>query len=47
MWTIDLIQTQAILRKTGHAKRRSHMTERGQKKEVKKVNMVDVFPIQE
>jgi hypothetical protein len=33
--------------KTGHTKGRSHMREGGQKKEVKKVNIVDVLPIQE
>jgi hypothetical protein len=32
--------------KKGHAKRRSLMREGGQKKEVKKVNMVDALSIQ-
>jgi hypothetical protein len=45
---IDLIEIQAILWKQGHAKGRTHIYERGRvKEEVKKVNMVDVLPIQE
>jgi hypothetical protein len=47
MWNIDPIQTQAILRKTGYAKGRSHMRKREENMEVKKMNMVDVLPIQE
>jgi hypothetical protein len=43
MWNIDLIQIQKYCEKQG----RSHMREGGLKKEVKKVNMVDVLPIQE
>jgi hypothetical protein len=37
----------AILWKTGHTNGRSHMREAGWKKDVKKVNMVDVLSIQE
>jgi hypothetical protein len=37
----------AILRKTGHTNGRSLTGEGGWKKEVKKVNMVDVLPVQE
>jgi hypothetical protein len=46
MWNINPIQIQIILWKTGHTKGRSH-TERGLKKEVKKVNIFDVLPTQE
>jgi hypothetical protein len=47
MWNIDPIQIQIILWKADHTKGRSHMRERGEKKVVKKVNMVDVLPTQE
>jgi hypothetical protein len=43
---INPIQIQAILWKTGHTKGRSLTGEGGQKKEVKKMNMVEVLPIQ-
>jgi hypothetical protein len=42
-----LIKTLAILQKTGHTNGRSLMREGQPKKEVKKMNMVDVLPIQE
>jgi hypothetical protein len=44
-WNTDLIQTQAILWKRGHTRERSLKREGQQKKEVKKVNMVDALPI--
>jgi hypothetical protein len=44
MWKLDLIQIQAILWKTGHVKW-GPVREGQEKKEVKKVNMVDVLPI--
>jgi hypothetical protein len=37
----------AILWKTGHAKGKSHTRGGGEKKEVKKMNMVDVLSMQE
>jgi hypothetical protein len=37
----------AILQKTGHDKGKSHMRGGWKKKEVKKVNMVDVLSIQQ
>jgi hypothetical protein len=41
MWNIDPIQIQAILWKTGHAKRRSLKREGGLKKENKEENIVE------
>jgi hypothetical protein len=42
MWNIDLIQI-----KTMCVKGRSHTRDGGEKKEVKKVNIVDALPIKE
>jgi hypothetical protein len=46
MWTIGPKQIQAILCKTCHTKGRSLTGEGNFKKEVKKVNMVDVLSTQ-
>jgi hypothetical protein len=45
MLEIDTVQMQAILWKTDHAKGRSLTGEGELKKEVKKVNMVDVLSV--
>jgi hypothetical protein len=49
MGKTDTLQIQAVfvLRKTDHTKGKSLMEEGGSKKELKKVNMVDVLSIQE
>jgi hypothetical protein len=46
-WLPSRTQTTAILWKTGHAKGRLPVREVRQKKEIKKVNMIDVLPIRE
>jgi hypothetical protein len=46
-WEIDTIWIKTLLWKTGYTKERSLTGEEGEKKEVKKVYMGDVLPIQE
>jgi hypothetical protein len=45
VWEIDTMQMQTVLWKTSHTKGRSEAGERGKKKEVEKVDMVDILSI--